>query len=144
MTAVHKSALVRYSARQMYDLVDDIAAYSEFLPWCGGSRILRREESLVEGEIQIAKGGINKSFATRNRLEIGSKIHMSLLDGPFKSLDGVWTFTPLRDDASKISLDLEFEISGKLATLAFGPVFNQICNTMVTSFTERAKSLYGK
>lgn len=144
MTAVHKSALVRYSARQMYDLVDDIAAYSDFLPWCGGSRILRREESLVEGEIQIAKGGINKSFATRNRLEIGSKIHMSLLDGPFKSLDGVWTFTPLRDDASKISLDLEFEISGKLATLAFGPVFNQICNTMVTSFTERAKSLYGR
>lgn len=144
MTAVHKSALVRYSARQMYDLVDDIAAYPEFLPWCGGSRILRREDGLVEGEIQIAKGGINKTFATRNLLEVGSKIHMTLLDGPFKSLDGVWSFIPLREDASKISLDLEFEISGKLATLAFGPVFNQICNTMVTSFTERAKALYGK
>jgi ribosome-associated toxin RatA of RatAB toxin-antitoxin module len=66
-----------------------------------------------------------------------------LLDGPFSSLEGVWSFMPLREDASKISLDLEFEINGKFASLAFGAVFNQICNTMVTSFTERAKKIYG-
>jgi ribosome-associated toxin RatA of RatAB toxin-antitoxin module len=68
---------------------------------------------------------------------------MSLLDGPFSSLEGVWAFMPLREDASKISLDLEFEMHGKLASLAFGAVFNQICNTMVGSFTERAKVIYG-
>jgi ribosome-associated toxin RatA of RatAB toxin-antitoxin module len=68
---------------------------------------------------------------------------MSLLNGPFSSLEGVWDFMPLRADASKISLDLEFEMSGKLAALAFGAVFNQICNTMVSSFTQRAKQVYG-
>jgi len=68
---------------------------------------------------------------------------MSLLEGPFSSLEGVWSFLPLREDASKISLDLEFEMNGMLANLAFGTVFNQICNTMVTSFTERAKQVYG-
>ncbi|WP_305908522.1 type II toxin-antitoxin system RatA family toxin [Methylomarinum sp. Ch1-1] len=144
MTVVQKSALVKFSAQQMFDLVDDIESYPEFLPWCSGSRILRREGDIVEGEIQIAKGGFNKSFSTRNRLEPGRKIYMSLLNGPFQSLEGVWSFMPLREDASKISLDLEFEISGKLASLAFGPVFNQICNTMVSSFTQRAKDLYGK
>lgn len=144
MTLVQKSALVRFSAQQMYELVDDIESYPEFLPWCGGSRVLRREDDIVEGEILIEKGAIRKAFATRNRVEQGRKIHMSLLEGPFQSLEGVWSFIPLREDASKISLDLEFEVSGKLAGLAFGPVFSQICNTMVVSFTERAKALYGK
>lgn len=143
LSVVQKSALVKYSAQQMFDIVDNIEAYPEFLPWCGGTRILKREGDIVEGEIIIAKAGFHKAFATRNRLVSGEKIYMSLLEGPFSSLEGVWQFLPLREDASKISLDLEFEVSGKLASLAFGPVFNQICNTMVTSFTQRAKDIYG-
>ena len=143
VTVVQKSALVKFSAQQMFDLVDDIDSYPQFLPWCSGSRVLRREGDIVEGEISIAKAGFHKSFSTRNRLDPGGKIYLSLLDGPFSSLEGVWSFMPLRENASKISLDLEFEISGKLASLAFGPVFNQICNTMVTSFTQRAKVIYG-
>lgn len=143
MPVVKKSALVRYSAQQMFRLVDDIESYPKFLPWCSGSRVLRREDDVVEGEIHISRGGFNKAFATRNRLEQGRKIYMSQLSGPFRTLEGVWVFQPLRENASKISLDLEFEISGALANLAFGPVFNQICNTMVSAFTQRAKKLYG-
>ncbi len=144
MSEVHKSALVKFSARQMFELVADIDAYAEFLPWCSGSRILKREGEIVDGEIQISKAGFNKTFATRNRNVPYEKIEMTLLNGPFSSLEGVWSFQPLREDASKISLDLEFEISGTLANLAFGPVFNQICNTMVSSFIQRAKDVYGK
>ena len=143
ITVVQKSALVKYSAQQMFDLVDDIESYPQFLPWCSGSRVLRREDDIVDGEIQISKAGFNRSFSTRNRLDRGGKNYLSLLEGPFSSLEGVWSFMPLREDASKISLDLEFEVAGKLASLAFGPVFNQICNTMVSSFTQRAKAIYG-
>ncbi len=143
MTTVSKSALVKFSANQMFDLVDDIESYPQFLPWCSGSRILKREDDIVEAELLISKAGFNKTFATRNRSEGGGKLFMTLLDGPFSSLDGVWDFIPLREDASKISLDLEFEMQGKFASLAFGAVFNQICNTMVSSFTERAKQIYG-
>ena len=143
MTLVQKSALVKYSAKQMFDLVNDIEAYPKFLPWCAGSRILKREDDVVEAELMIAKGGFKKSFSTRNRIDQDGKITVSLLAGPFSSLEGVWNFLPLREDASKISLDLEFEMSGVLANLAFGAVFNQICNTMVASFTDRAKAVYG-
>lgn len=143
ITVVQKSALVKFSAQQMFDLVDDIESYPKFLPWCSGSKVLRREGDIVEGQIDIAKAGFHKSFVTRNRLDQGGKIYMSLLEGPFKSLEGVWNFLPLREDASKISLDLEFEIASAFASLAFGPVFNQICNTMVSSFTQRAKVVYG-
>ena len=144
ISTVQKSALVKFSAQQMFNLVDDIESYPQFLPWCSGSKVLRREGDIVEGRIDIAKAGFHKSFATRNRLDHGGKIYMSLLEGPFKSLEGVWSFMPLREDASKISLDLEFEIASAFASLAFGPVFNQICNTMVTSFTQRAKEVYAR
>lgn len=143
ITVVQKSALVKFSAQQMFDLVDDIESYPKFLPWCSGSRVLRREGDIVEGQIDISKAGFHKSFTTRNKIDRGGRIQISLLDGPFKSLEGFWSFMPLREDASKISLDLEFEISNAFASLAFGPVFNQICNTMVGSFTQRAKALYG-
>jgi ribosome-associated toxin RatA of RatAB toxin-antitoxin module len=143
MTLVQKSALVKYSAQQMFDLVNDIEAYPRFLPWCSGSRIISREDDIVEAEIVISKSGFKKSFSTRNQIDRGGRITVSLLDGPFSKLDGVWNFMPLREDASKISLDLEFEMSSVLANLAFGAVFNQICNTMVASFTSRAKEVYG-
>ncbi|MCX7095302.1 MAG: type II toxin-antitoxin system RatA family toxin [Methylobacter sp.] len=143
MTVVQKSALVKFSAQQMFDLVNDIEAYPKFLPWCSGSRIITREDDIVEAELLIAKGGFKKAFSTRNKIETGRRMTVSLLNGPFSHLDGVWDFIPLREDASKISLDLEFEMSGKLASLAFGAVFNQICNTMVSSFTARAKAVYG-
>lgn len=143
MTIVQKSALVKFSAQQMFDLVNDIEAYPEFLPWCSGSRIIKREDDFVEAELLISKGGFKKSFSTRNKIDNGRSMTISLLNGPFSSLEGRWEFIPLREDASKISLDLEFELSGKLASLAFGAVFNQICNTMVSSFTARAKAVYG-
>ncbi|MEC4749182.1 type II toxin-antitoxin system RatA family toxin [Methylomicrobium sp. Wu6] len=143
MTLVQKSALVKFSARQMFDLVNDIESYPKFLPWCSGSRILKREGDIVEAELIIAKGGFKKAFSTRNQIDPGGKIIVSLLEGPFTYLEGVWNFMPLREDASKISLDLEFEMPSMLASLAFGTVFNQVCNTMVASFTERAKVVYG-
>jgi ribosome-associated toxin RatA of RatAB toxin-antitoxin module len=143
MTVVQKSALVKYSAQQMFDLVCDIDAYPQFLPWCGGSRILKRDGDIIDAELLIAKGGFKKAFSTRNRVENARKMMISLLNGSFTHLEGMWNFTPLREDACKISLDLEFEMPGKLANMAFGAVFNQICNTMVSSFTSRAKQVYG-
>lgn len=143
MTVIKKSALVKFSAQKMLALVEDIESYPEFLPWCGSSKILQRQGDIVEAELRISKSGFNQSFITRNRNDQNGKLFMTLLDGPFSSLDGVWEFTPLAADASKISLDLTFEMQGKLAKLAFGRVFNQICNTMINSFTERAKHIYG-
>ncbi|NJD08391.1 MAG: type II toxin-antitoxin system RatA family toxin [Methylococcaceae bacterium] len=142
MAVIRKSSLVRYPAQRMFEIVDDIEAYPQFLPWCAASRILRRAGETVEAELKIARGGFNKSFATRNTVLAPREIRMTLLNGPFQRLDGVWTFIELREDASKISLDLEFEMSGLLSNLAFGAVFGQICDTMVDAFSERAKALY--
>lgn len=142
MATVQRSALVRFPAHLMFELVEDIPSYPLFLPWCSGSRVLRQSGNVVDAELDISRAGFHKSFATRNTVSAPREIRMSLLNGPFSHLEGVWTFTELRADASKIALDLEFEMNGKLASLAFGAIFNQICNTMVTAFSERAKTIY--
>ena len=142
MTRICRSALVRLPARRLFEIVDDIEAYPEFLPWCSASRILQRQGDLVEAELDIARGGFNQSFSTRNTVAAPREIRMSLLRGPFRRLEGVWTFTELREDASKISLELEFDLSGMLASLAFGAIFTQICDTMVEAFSERARALH--
>lgn len=143
MTIIHRSALVRFPAQTMFDLVEDIESYPKFLPWCRATRILSREGCIVEAELEVARGGFRKAFTTRNTANEQGEIRMMLIDGPFRYLEGAWKFLPLREDASKISLDLDFELSGTLTSLAFGAVFNQICDTMVNAFSQRAKALYG-
>ena len=47
MPVVSKSALVTFSASQMFDLVMDMDAYPQFLPWCAAAEILSREENQI-------------------------------------------------------------------------------------------------
>jgi ribosome-associated toxin RatA of RatAB toxin-antitoxin module len=143
MTTIHKSALVPYSAEQMYTLVDDIPAYPEFLPWCSGSKEITRREDEVEASLDIAHSGVHKSFTTRNRLEKNRSIEMQLVEGPFKHLNGVWRFEPLGDAGSKVVLDLEFDFSSKLLGMTFGPLFSKIASSLVDAFIQRAQKVYG-
>lgn len=143
MASVSRSALVPFSAEQMFALVADVDAYHEFLPWCGDSRILKREGDVVEGCILISKAGFEKAFTTRNRMQPGKMVEIRLVEGPFRHLDGFWRFHALREDACKVTLDLDFEFSNRMLTLAFGKVFTQIANSLVDSFVQRARQIYG-
>lgn len=144
MTVIHKSALVPYGADEMYALVADIESYGKFLPWCGGARIVARDDNSVTAAIDIAYQGVRKTFTTRNRLEPGRVMEMQLVDGPFKSLQGLWRFEELEERACKVSLHLEFEFSNRLLAFAVGPVFSSIANSLVESFQLRAVEVYGR
>ncbi len=143
MPTIAKSALVTHSPEDMFALVDNVAAYEEFLPWCGGSKELERNEDEVKASVMIAYGGLNKAFTTLNRLQKNKLIEMNLVDGPFKHLHGFWRFEPLGENACKVSLDLEYEFSNRLIGMALGPVFSQIANTLLDSFVQRAEDVYG-
>ena len=144
MPIINKSALVPYTALEMYTLVDDIVAYPEFLPWCGASEVIERNEDEVKASILLSRSGLNKSFTTLNRLQSGKMIEMRLVEGPFRHLQGFWRFESLNESASKIMFDIEFEFSNKLLAMTVGPVFSQITNTIVDAFTKRAVEVYGK
>ena len=142
MPKISKNVLVRFSAMQMYDLVNDVESYHEFLPGCVGGKVLEFDGKTMVASVDVSKAGIRKTFTTRNQVVPGKMVSLTLENGPFKNLDGIWRFTELTDDACKVEFDLNFEFSNPLADMAFGRVFKELMNSMVTAFTDRAKVIY--
>lgn len=142
MREVDRSALVNFSARAMFDLVNDVARYSEFLPWCRSSEVLEESQDEMLARIEIARGGLNRSFTTRNALTAPERIEIKLVDGPFRHLRGAWQFKELSEDACKVSLHLEFQFSNRVMEMMLGPIFNQICESMLDAFVKRAHGIY--
>ncbi len=143
MAVVHKSVFLGYSAEQMFALVDRVEDYPKFLPWCGGVDVKLREEDRLVATIAINYHGIKQSFTTENRNSPPTAMQMTLLEGPFKHLDGTWHFKPLREDACKVEFDLHYEFSSRLLEQIIGPVFSMIANSFVDSFSKRAETVYG-
>ena len=142
MSDVERSALVNYSALQMFNLVNDVARYSEFLPGCVASKIIEQSDSLMVAEMELKKGPVSQTFTTKNTLISGQRIEMELLDGPFDYLNGHWTFKRLNDVASKVELELDFKFSNQLVGVAFSRMFSELTAKMVDSFVERAHVVY--
>jgi ribosome-associated toxin RatA of RatAB toxin-antitoxin module len=141
MTVVKRSREVPYSCEQMYQLVNNIEHYIEFLPYFSHSIVHHRDEDEVQATLVISAGGMSKSFTTRNRLQKNKMIEIRLIDGPFNHLEGFWRFDST-ENGSMISFDLEFEFAGKMFSMILGPVFEQVTNRMVDAFCDRAKALY--
>ncbi|MEK6163523.1 SRPBCC family protein [Vibrio cholerae] len=62
MKQVSRSALVSFSAEQMFHLVNDVARYPEFLPGCSGSCVLEQSEAHMVASVDVSKAGISKTF----------------------------------------------------------------------------------
>ncbi|MBX3628542.1 MAG: type II toxin-antitoxin system RatA family toxin [Nitrosomonas sp.] len=143
MAEIEKTVLVPYSAEKMFNLVDDVAEYPEFLPWCGGTTVIHLSESVTHATVNINYHHVKHSFSTENKRTPPVLIEMTLLNGPFEHLDGHWRFIPLSDDACKIEFRLHYTFSHKILEKLVGPVFHMIANSFVESFIERADAIYG-
>jgi ribosome-associated toxin RatA of RatAB toxin-antitoxin module len=127
----------------MFALVEKFEDYPQFLQWCGEVAVLERRDNNVIASMGINYHGVKQSFTTSNQNTPPSSIKMTLVDGPFKHLDGLWTFKALREDACKVELDLHYEFSSRILEQLIGPVFGVIANSMVDSFCKRAEVVYG-
>ena len=140
--------LVSYPAERMFALVNDVASYPEFLPWCAGAEVVQQDEQTQQAGLSIRYKGIKQRFSTRNHIEKPSadkpgSIVMTLMDGPFRLLDGQWLFTPLGSGSCKIEFKLRYEFSSKILEKTLGPAFSSIADSFVDAFVKRAESSYG-
>ncbi len=142
MAQVEKTVLVGHSAARMYALVDEVEHYPEFLPWCGGVDLLKRDEQFTRATLHIDYHGIKQNFTTENEKVYPSLMDIKLVQGPFRHLEGVWRFIPLAEDACKIEFRLSYEFSSTLLERLIAPVFSHIANTFVDAFVERAEKVY--
>ena len=127
----------------MYELVNNINDYPQFLNWCEGASILNQSDHQITASVQINKGGLKQTFSTLNTLKPFRLIEMKLLDGPFEHFSGEWCFEPLGENAAKVFLNLQFKFKSKLLDMSLSPIFTNIANSQLDSFVARAKKIYG-
>lgn len=142
LTTIQRSALVMHSAENMFNLVNDVAAYPEYMDGCCGARVIEQDEQSMVAQLDLRKRGISYSFTTRNVLVPHEEIRLHLHSGPFKQLSGVWSFKALTDTASKVSLHLEFEANSQLVGIAATSLFTGVANNLVSALSDRADDLY--
>lgn len=142
MVKLERSALVPYSASQMFDLVNDIEHYPEFMHGCKSAAVISRTDKELVGELCLAKAGISHRFVTRNTLLRPTKIDMQLVEGNFSAFHACWTFTELTDSACKVMLVMEFEFKTGLVEFAAEKLFSSSANSLVDALVTRAGQVY--
>ena len=144
MTIVHKSVLQNYSAEQMFALVENVEAYPSFLPWCDSVDVQRDESRQTAiATLSLNFCGIRQSFTTHNTNVAPTSIKMRLVKGPFRKLNGQWTFTVLGEKTCRVELKMNYEFSHFLMEKLIGPVFDIVTNSLIDAFCERARKVYG-
>ncbi len=144
MPDVKHSVIVPYTAEQMYELVNDIPKYPEFIPMCVDAKIKDSQVDQLTAMMCFSGHGFTKSLTTQNRMVRNKEINVRLLEGPFRQLEGAWRFQNVGDNSSKISMDLSFEFSNRLFGMMIGPLFQTAADTLITAFKNRADEIYGR
>ena len=143
MVRIDRSALVNYSAQQMFDLVNDIESYPQFMQGCTAARVIESSDNELIGELTLSRGGFKQTLVTRNTLEYGREMKMALIDGKFSAFSATWHFNPLAEDACKVSLSMEFEFALGLMDYTLERLFSSSANNLVDAVVNRAKLVYG-
>jgi ribosome-associated toxin RatA of RatAB toxin-antitoxin module len=143
MQVVERSALVTFTAAQMFALVNDVARYPEFLPWCVAARVEPVSATESIATLKIARGVLQAEFTTRNTLVQDAKIDLQLMHGPFRDLIGEWRFEPIGTRGSRVHFKVQFEFKNRLTATAFNAVFEALCGTIIDAFVLHAQQTYG-
>lgn len=145
MPNINRSLVVPFTAQQMYELVNDVASYPKFLPWCSATTIHTCAERTLEATIHIAKGVANYSISTINSMIPNKNITMQYKSGPFKSCSGSWQFITIeQNNQCQILFNIEYEFSNKITAIVAAPLFNPITNSLIDAFYKRAVEIYAK
>ena len=134
--------MVMHQPIQMYDLVNDVEAYPQFLTWCSGVEVVEKSVFTQTATISISVAAVNQRFTTRNTMQPGEKIDMALVEGPFSYFTGCWKFVALGDIGCKVLLNIQFDFSNQLISKSLGPIFSGICGSLVEQFCNRANEVY--
>jgi ribosome-associated toxin RatA of RatAB toxin-antitoxin module len=143
-----RSALVAAPPERLFALINDVERYPEFVPWCVGSRVLSQTPGEVVASLDVKRSLLRTSFTTRNTFVEPDSVTMSLVDGPFRSLEGRWVVTPISDAGgaalgSRVTLEMRFEIANALTASLLEPVFEETVASLVEAFVARARATGG-
>ena len=140
---IRRSALVTFSPEQMFDLVIDVERYPQFLPWVSGAQLHEKSERALLASMEMQRSGVRERFSTRNTFERPSFMTLEMVEGPFRVLEGRWSFAPIGTAGTRVELEMRFEFANPVISMLFGKAFEQSCNTLIDAFIVRARETYG-
>jgi ribosome-associated toxin RatA of RatAB toxin-antitoxin module len=140
MPTVTKSVIVPQAPERMFELVDRVEDYPEFLPWCSGTRVIERTTAITRARIDVSYHGLRSHFSTRNTKEAPRRMEIQLEEGPFEKLEGEWRFTPLGEEGCRVELSIDYELASSAVARVLSPAFGHIMETLVDRFVARAES----
>jgi ribosome-associated toxin RatA of RatAB toxin-antitoxin module len=140
---IRRSALVTFSPEQMFDLVIDVERYPQFLPWVSGAQLHEKSERELLASMEMQRSGVRERFCTRNTFERPSFMTLQIVQGPFRVLEGRWSFAPIGTAGTRVELEMRFEFANPVISMLFGKAFEQSCNTLIDAFITRARATYG-
>jgi ribosome-associated toxin RatA of RatAB toxin-antitoxin module len=138
MREVKRSALVNQSPARLFALINDIASYPQFLPWCCLARVESRTPQEIVATIGVRQGAFHGEFTTRNALDADRSVHMRLVSGPFRTLEGQWLLTPV-GEGCRVELTMRFAFRNALTGLLFEQKFAATVGSLVDAFVARAR-----
>jgi ribosome-associated toxin RatA of RatAB toxin-antitoxin module len=141
---IRRSALVTFSPEQMFDLVIDVERYPQFLPWVAGAELHEKSERELLASMEMQRSGVRERFSTRNTFERPMFMTMTMVQGPFRVLEGRWSFAPIGTAGTRVELEMRFEFANPVISMLFGKAFEQSCNTLIDAFIARARETYGR
>lgn len=143
MPKISKDILVEYTPEQMYELVNTVELYPEFLPWCQAAEVHDRSLEELSATLHLAKGPVRHKIKTNNTMIPAQRIAMQYVAGPFKTCHGSWEFIRAGDDC-RVVFNMEYQFINKIQQMLIEPVFNPIANALIDAFRERAEQIYGR
>ena len=140
MREMTRTALVARLPSRLYRLVEDVERYPEFVPGCTAARVLERQDGEMVARLSVRRGPLRTEFTTRNQLEPDHAVHMHLVEGPFRMLEGHWRFTPVASNGCRIDFVLRFQFANSLKSMLFEPLFEETAAQLVRAFVARAQA----
>ncbi|HEY4212291.1 MAG TPA: type II toxin-antitoxin system RatA family toxin [Steroidobacteraceae bacterium] len=159
MREIKHSALIAQPPRRVFEIINDIERYPEFLPWCTHAKVISRTDREVVATVGVRKGPLNGEFTTRNELDPDKRIVMRLVSGPFRQLEGEWNLTPIGEPAAvagppiakepptagqqsgcRVELTMKFAFKNPLTAALFEQKFAETMTSLVDAFVARARA----
>ena len=141
MKRIHKQEDINIDISTIFELINDVENYPNYLPWCTSTEVDRKSESLLIGKIFVSKSFIRWNFSTKNQIKKNKSIKLELVDGPFDSLDGQWLFSPIDEHNTNVSLEISYKFKSSIIELSIEPIFTSIMNSILESFIQEAFKL---
>jgi coenzyme Q-binding protein COQ10 len=143
MPSHHERRELPHSAAQMYDLVADVRAYPEFLPWVSAIRVRQENDKEMLADMIVGFKSLRETFSSRVMKVPKSSIIVDYLDGPMKTLHNQWIFEDLPGGGSVVDFSVDFSFRNAIFEAMAGQFFDSALRKMTGAFVARADNLYG-